>query len=133
MRIGELAVATDTPTSTLRYYERAGLLPPPARTGTGYRDYSREAADRVAFIRRAQAAGLTLAQIGEVLAIRDDGRTPCAHVAGLVDERLEDIDRRLDDLRRARDELRRVRRRLDDLEPSDCATSDICSAIGAAD
>lgn len=132
MRIGQLAAATDVPTSTLRYYERAGLLPPPGRTDAGYRDYPDDAVGRVAFVRNAQAAGLTLAQVGEVLAIRDDGRPPCGHVADLVDDRLTDIDRRLTELRRAGRELRDVRRRLRGLDPADCAADDVCSAIEAA-
>ncbi len=131
MRIGQLAATTDVPTSTLRYYERAGLLPPPARTEAGYRDYPDEAVGRVSFVRNAQTAGLTLAQIGEILAIRDDGHPPCAHVAELVDDRLTDIERRMTDLRRARTELRRVRGRLDKLNPADCGANDVCSAIAA--
>lgn len=129
MRIGQLAAATDVATSTVRYYERAGLLPPPGRTPSGYRDYADEAVDRVAFVRRAQASGLTLAQIRGVLAIRDDGRPPCSHVADLVDERLADIDRRLRELQHTRDELHGIRRRLDDLEPNDCSPAAVCSAI----
>lgn len=129
MRIGQLATATDVPTSTLRYYERAELLPAPARTDAGYRDYSDYAVGRVAFVRSARNAGLTLAQIGEILAIRDDGVPPCTHVADLVDDRLEDIEHRIRDLRRARSELRDVRDRLDTLDPADCGANDICSAI----
>ena len=131
MRIGQLATAADVPTSTLRYYERAGLLPPPARTEAGYRDYPDNTVGRVAFVRNAQAAGLTLGQIAEILAIRDDGRPPCSHVADLVNDRLADIERRMRDLRRARTELRRVRGRLDKLNPADCGASNVCSAIAA--
>ncbi|MEX2548609.1 MAG: heavy metal-responsive transcriptional regulator [Nitriliruptoraceae bacterium] len=132
MRIGQLVTATGMATSTLRYDERTGLLPAPARTDAGYRDYPTGAIDRVAFVRSAQTAGLTLAQVAEILVIRDDGRPPCAHVADLVDVRLADIDRRLADLGRARTELRRVRGRLDQLDPADCGPTDVCSAIAAA-
>jgi DNA-binding transcriptional MerR regulator len=76
MLIGALAKATGVPAKTLRYWEAEGLLPAPARTDGGYRDYPVETADRVAFIRHAQSAGLTLRQIGEILAIRDDGHPP---------------------------------------------------------
>lgn len=129
MRIGQLATATDVATSTLRYYERAGLLPPPARTDAGYRDYPDDAVGRVSFVRNAQTAGLTLRQIGEILAIRDDGLPPCTHVAELIDERLADIQRRIHDLRRARTELGSVRDRLEKLTPAECGANDICSAI----
>lgn len=130
MRIGEVADATDTPTTTLRYYEQRGLLHEPARTAAGYRDYAPPVIDRVVFIRDAQTAGLTLEQIGEVLAIRDDGQPPCRHVAGMVDEQLADVDRRIDELRRTRRRLREVRARLDTLDPTDCEASEVCSAIG---
>lgn len=129
MLIGEVADATGVSTKALRYYERQGLLDEPDRTGGNYRDYSSQVIDRVEFIKQAQAAGFTLRQIGEILAIRDDGRAPCHHVADLVDERLDDIDRRLADLRRTRGQLREVRARLDGLEPSDCEPDAVCSAI----
>lgn len=130
MLIGAVADATGVSTKALRYYEAEGLLHEPARTSGGYRDYSPEVIERVAFIKQAQTAGLTLRQIGQVLAIRDDGHPPCRHVGELVGEQLADIERRMADLRRARTQLREVRDRLDELEPADCDPSAVCSAIG---
>lgn len=132
MRIGQLAGTTGVTASTLRFYERRGLLPPPQRTPAGYRDYPPEATDRVAFIRRAQACGLTLTQIGEILAVRDDGQAPCRHLAGLVDSRLDDLDHRITDLTRTRDELHQLRDRLEGLQLRDCAPTDICTAVTQA-
>ncbi|MBW3619519.1 MAG: heavy metal-responsive transcriptional regulator [Actinobacteria bacterium] len=129
MLIGELAEATGVTAKTLRYYEQQGLLPAPDRTAGGYRDYDPAIVQRVAFIRQAQAAGLTLRQIGEVLAVRDDGRAPCQHVAEVVDERLGDVEARLRKLRRTRDQLRRLRSRLDELDPADCPPGEICRAV----
>ena len=129
MLIGEVAQATGVTTKTLRYYEAEGLLPPPARTAGGYRDYPPATIDRVAFIKRAQAAGLTLAQINEVLVIRDAGSAPCAHVATLVDERLDAVDRRLRELQDTRRELLDLRKRLDELDPTDCPPHAICAAM----
>lgn len=129
MLIGEVAEATGVSTKALRYYEAEGLLHEPARTSGGYRDYKSEVVDRVGFIKQAQAAGLTLRQIGQVLAIRDDGHSPCRHVGELVDQQLADVERRLADLRRTRTQLREVRGRLDGLEPADCDPSAVCSAI----
>lgn len=131
MLIGELATATGVTTKTLRFYEAEELLPEPDRTAAGYRDYPATAVDRVAFIRQAQAAGLTLAQIGQVLAIRDGGDPPCAHVAELVDDRLEEVARRLDELERTRTELLALRGRLDRLDPAACHDGAICAAIPA--
>lgn len=129
MLIGEVADATGVSTKALRYYESEGLLPEPARTSGGYRDYSAGVIERVAFIKQAQTAGLTLRQIGQVLALRDDGRAPCHHVADLVDQQLSDVEQRLQDLRRTRAQLREVRARLDRLEPADCDPAVVCSAI----
>ena len=129
MLIGEVAGATGVSTKALRYYEQRGLLHEPERTTGGYRDYTPEIVDRVAFITQAQAAGLTLRQIGEVLAIRDDGRAPCGHVADVVDDRLAEVETCLRELRRTRDQLRQLRRRLDRLDPADCPPGNICTAV----
>lgn len=58
MKISEVAALTNTSTKTLRFYENSGLLPPPARTASGYRNYGPEIVDRLRFIHRGQAAGL---------------------------------------------------------------------------
>ena len=92
MRIGELADAAGTTAKTLRFYEDQGLLPPAGRTPSGYRNYTAETIARIDFIHRGQAAGLTLAQIQQILHIRDHGQAPCSHVRDLLDARLTDID-----------------------------------------
>ncbi len=130
MLIGEVAHATGVTAKTLRFYESDGLLPEPARTAGGYRDYPTEAVGRVTFIRQAQAAGLTLAQIREILAVRDDGQPPCEHVAALVGERLREVERRLEELQGTRRELLALRQRLDELDPADCGVGTVCAAIG---
>ncbi|MDQ3432034.1 MAG: heavy metal-responsive transcriptional regulator [Actinomycetota bacterium] len=98
MLIGELADATGTTAKTLRFYEAEGLLAAPERTSGGYRDYGPHAVERVTFIRHAQASGLTLAQIREVLMVRDGGVAPCGHVATFVEQRLTDIEERIREL-----------------------------------
>jgi DNA-binding transcriptional MerR regulator len=127
--IGALGDATGVPAKTLRYWETKGLLHKPARTGGGYRDYPDDTVDRVAFIRHAQAAGLTLHQIGEIIAIRDDGKAPCTHAADLVIERLTEVEIRLHKLEQTRDALRNLCQRLDQLDPAECSPADICSAM----
>jgi DNA-binding transcriptional MerR regulator len=131
MLIGALADAAGVPAKTLRYWESEGLLHAPARTDGGYRDYPDDTIDRVAFIRHAQTAGLTLRQIGEILAIRDDGQAPCTHATVLVDERLTDLDERLAELQQTRDALSQLRQRLAVLDPAECDPSAICSAVRA--
>lgn len=120
MLIGEVAHRTGVTTKTLRFYEREGLLAEPRRTDGGYRDYDESAVDRVAFIKDAQKAGLTLAQIGEVLTIRDSGQPPCGHVATLVTERLEQVEERLRELRGVRAGLQDIAERAEGYDPDDC-------------
>ena len=129
MRIGSLADATGVPAKTLRYWEAEGLLHCPDRTPGGYRDYPAGAADRVAFIRQAQGGGLTLRQIREIIAVREEGHAPCEHTAGLVDRRLEEVEQRLRELSQTRTALRELRRRLSALDPAECDPAFVCSAI----
>ena len=126
MRIGELAEATGTTTKTLRFYEDSGLLPPPERTINGYRDYDQEAIARLDFIRRGRAAGLTLAQIREVLDIRDTGTAPCHHVKELLDIRLTVLDQQITDLQALRTNVAHLRDDAAQANPSECQSKDVC-------
>ena len=120
MRIGEVAGRTGVPPKTIRFWEDQRLLPPPARTPAGYRDYDPAILERLAFIRQAQAAGLTLEHIRQVLDIRDGGQPPCAHVADLIARRLAEVEARLAELARARDQLAALAARAAAQDPADC-------------
>jgi DNA-binding transcriptional MerR regulator len=100
MTIGELARAADVPTSTVRFYERRGLLKPDARTRSNYRTYTARTAERLKFIRAAQATGFSLRDIREMLALTYSDRPPCDEVAALIKHRLEDVKERLRELKR---------------------------------
>lgn len=104
MTIGQLARRAGSDVETIRYYERRGLLPPPPRSGNGYRRYPPDAARRLRFIRRAKTLGFTLAEIGELLSLREAGNNRAA-VKELARARLADLDARLADLQRMRDAL----------------------------
>jgi DNA-binding transcriptional MerR regulator len=91
MKIGELAKLTLTSTKTIRFYEDSGLLPPPARSASGYRDYGPAIVDRLRFIHRGQAAGLTLQKVRQILAIHDRGEAPCGHVREVLNSRLDQV------------------------------------------
>ncbi|MGW0999509.1 heavy metal-responsive transcriptional regulator [Streptomyces sp. NPDC002523] len=129
MRTGELAAASGLTAKTIRFYEQARLLPEPPRTPGGYRDYPQQAVQRLAFVREAQSAGLTLAEIRSVLAVRDSGEAPCVHVAELVEQHLVDIERRMAELRATRSALRTLAERAAATDPSTCAEEDICRII----
>ena len=131
MRIGELSRQSGVPPTTLRYYEQAGLLAPPRRAESGYRAYDAEALPRLGFIRAAQAVGLSLAEIREVIAIRDGGRAPCQHVLELVERRRTEVRARIAELRRLEEDLSRVSQAAAALDPAACDPSGICGAIPA--
>ena len=113
MKIGEIAGRAGVPAKTIRFWEDQHLLPEPARTPAGYRDYDPVILERLAFIRHAQAAGLTLEHIRQVLDIRDGGEPPCVHVTGL-------ITRRLAELARTRGQLAALAGRAAAQDPADC-------------
>ncbi len=108
MRIGELADAVSLPAKTIRYYEDIGLLPKPDRQPNGYRAYDDSACERLRFVRAAQAVGFSLGEIREIVAFRDRGEEPCAHVLDLVDRRAQDIADRIAVLERMQRDLRRL-------------------------
>jgi DNA-binding transcriptional MerR regulator len=129
MRIGTLATAAGVTAKTVRFYEQAGLLPEPPRTPAGYRDYPPAAAERLAFIRDAQAAGLTLAEIRSVLAIRDVGEPPCRHVTTLIDAHLDQVERRITELLAARTALQTLQHRAHGVDPAQCPPSGVCTIL----
>ncbi len=126
MRIGELAEASGTTAKTLRFYEEQGLLPAAERTPAGYRDYTPEAVARIDFIHRGQAAGLTLAQVRQILDIRDDGQAPCGHVKGMLDSRLADLEKQIAQLVALRETITRLRDQATTVEPDTCAPDQVC-------
>lgn len=104
--IGQLAKLAGIPTSTVRYYERIGLLEPENRSYGNYRLYGEVSLNKVKFIRSAQATGFTLDDTKALLS-DNRGRVPtCGRVQALVEERLEDIEQRLKDLRNVRQVLK---------------------------
>lgn len=104
--IGQLAHAAEVPTTTVRYYERIGLLQPEDRSyGGNYRLYGDASLRRLMFIRAAQAIGFKLEDVKALLG-DGDSYPCCGDVQQLIEERLADIERRLGDLRQVRRVLR---------------------------
>lgn len=106
LRSKEIADQMGVSTDTLRHYERLGLLSHPPRTESGYRQYSNEAVQRIALIRRALSVGFSLTEIGEILAIRDRGGAPCKKVHALAQEKLTQVGEQILSLEEVRDGLR---------------------------
>lgn len=105
LTIGKLAAATGTNVETIRYYERAGLIPPPARTEGNYRSYRRDDVARLRFIRRTRDLGFSLEQIRALLSISGQREGDCGSVDAIATEHLFEVDRKIADLTALRREL----------------------------
>lgn len=70
-----------------------------------------------------------LAELGQVLQIRDQGDSPCRHVTELLDTRIDDVDRRIEDLQKLRKDLATLRGQAADLDPADCPPESVCRII----
>jgi Hg(II)-responsive transcriptional regulator len=105
---GQLAKRAGVGVETLRFYEREKLLPEPARTTAGYRQYPDAAVERVRFIRRAQLLGFQLRDIKELLALREAAGDDCRDVRAKAVAKLADIDAKIRDLGAMRAELTRL-------------------------
>jgi DNA-binding transcriptional MerR regulator len=129
VRIGELAERADISTKAIRYYEQIGILAPPARSPSGYRSYDQTALGRLGFVRAAQAMGLTLGEIRQIIAFRDNGQAPCAHVTDLLQRRTAELDARIAELKQLRGELRQLAERAATLDPEQCPPERVCHII----
>ncbi|MGR4067006.1 Cd(II)/Pb(II)-responsive transcriptional regulator [Billgrantia sp. C5P2] len=111
MKIGELATRTGCPVETIRYYEREGLLPEPARSSANYRLYAEPHAERLRFIRHCRTLDMTLDEIRILLDYHDHPRQPCNAVNGLIDDHLTHVEARIEQLQALRQALATLRSR----------------------
>lgn len=105
MAIGQLAALAAVRIDTVRYYEREGLLPIPLRTEGEHRRYGAAALDRLLFIRGAKRLGLRLAEIHELLAVRDTGACACEPAEALLRRHVAEIGTEIERLVALRAEL----------------------------
>src|SRR3546814_99211 len=106
MNIGQLARQAGVPIDTVRYYERQRLIPEPARSASGYRQYAQDDVTRLNFIRRAKTLGFTLEEIGELMAISGNYSDDMNEMRNASARTLEVVEERLAELTRMRDALR---------------------------
>lgn len=109
MQIKALSAATGVDVETIRYYERQGLLPAPARQANGYRDYGQPQLERLAFIRHCRALDMPLADVRQLLAALDAPGPECGDVTALIDQHLARVRARLASLRALEKQLRSLR------------------------
>jgi MerR family mercuric resistance operon transcriptional regulator len=98
MPIGMLAARSACPIDTIRFYEKIGILPRPARTEGGHRLYSLAAAQRLIFVRRTRALGFTLDDVRALLRLADREQSACAEAKSMAQTHLIDIRAKIDDL-----------------------------------
>ena len=128
--IGQLAKAAGVKADTVRFYERRGLLPRAARTDGGYRTYDERSLQKLRFIKKAQALGFSLDEVGRILSLRK-GRETCQCVIGMAEATLSETDLKLKQLRAFRKGL------ADNLErwktaPGGKAGAEFCALIEAS-
>jgi Cd(II)/Pb(II)-responsive transcriptional regulator len=109
MRIGELAARARCQVETIRYYERQGLLPKPARSGGNFRIYGELHVERLLFVRRCRSLDMTLEEIGTLLRFRDMPEYNCQEVNQLLDEHIGHVSKRVAELKELQKHLKLLR------------------------
>lgn len=130
LKIGEVSRRSGVGVEALRFYERQGLLGRPARTESGYRMFDEGVLERLDFIRRAQALGFSLAEIGRIASEAASGQSPCGAVREIVRTRIRELDERLAELHRYRDELAAT---LENWDEQGEAEGHVCGLIEGSD
>ncbi|MGE3689767.1 MAG: helix-turn-helix domain-containing protein [Novosphingobium sp.] len=108
MKIGELSKATGTNVETIRYYERIGLLPPPARTSGNYRSYDEPQRARLAFIRHSRELGFMIEEIRSLLDLADHPGRECSEADRIATSHMAQVEAKIEQLVKLRDELSRI-------------------------
>ena len=98
MRIGDIAKRAGVTVDTVRFYERVGVLPAPARTESGYRDYEPETVERIQLTRELQGIGFALSDAVGALAAHDAGGATCESERWRLQAALDRVDARLAEL-----------------------------------
>ena len=109
LTIGHLARETGTKVETVRFYEKAGLLPAPSRTEGNYRSYDSTHAERLRFIRNCRTLDMAHDEIRTLLALVDKSHDNCGPVNSLLDDHINHVDVRIAELQRLRQQLAALR------------------------
>jgi MerR family transcriptional regulator, mercuric resistance operon regulatory protein len=129
--IGSLAAAGGTQVTTIRYYERAGLMPVPERTAGAHRVYTDEQLKRLLFIRRAREMGFSITEIKTLLALADPARTSCRDVQQIAAAHLNKIHERIMALVQLETMLTDTVARCSGKPTAPCPVLDLLAADGA--
>jgi len=119
MKIGELSAASSTQVETIRYYEREGLLPAPARTQGNFRVYEAQHLQRLQFIRYCRTLDMSLDEVRVLLRFKDAPGDDCGDVNALLDEHIGHVSKRIKELRTLERQLKDLRHRCGDVRSAD--------------
>jgi Cd(II)/Pb(II)-responsive transcriptional regulator len=119
MKIGELAAASSTQVETIRYYEREGLLPAPARTQGNFRVYEARHLERLQFIRYCRTLDMSLDEVRVLLRFKDAPGEDCGDVNALLDEHIGHVSKRMKELRTLEQQLKELRHRCGGVRSAD--------------
>ncbi len=108
LSIGKLANAAHVAITTIRYYERRGLMPEPERRASGYRVYPADSVTRLRFIKNAQMLGFSLEEVAQLLSLRVDADVNCAEVQQQAQGKIGEIEDKIQLLRQMQDALARL-------------------------
>lgn len=114
MRISELASATGVEIETIRYYEKEGLLPAPARQDNGYRAYTPEHLERLSFIRHCRALDIPLADIRRLVGFMEHPLDDCGDINHMIDDQLSRVRARLKSMKALEKQLSKLRAQCDE-------------------
>jgi MerR family transcriptional regulator, copper efflux regulator len=133
MRIGEIAAKAGLEVATIRYYETLGLLPPPSRGPSGYRNYGAADLNRLAFIKHNQLLGFTLREIGllkplhsaitRLATVTPAESLELQSIVAMLEEKQQDIDRKIALMKRLRREVVNALKRLRSQPSAICPAS----------
>ncbi|MGB3492448.1 MAG: heavy metal-responsive transcriptional regulator [Elainellaceae cyanobacterium] len=127
LKIGQVAAQSGLPVKTIRYYEEIGILKPNVeRSPSGYRLFTPDVLNRLAFIKRSQALGLSLHEIGQILDVHDDGQLPCGEVKQHLQEKLDSVNAQIEALETLRSELSGILSGWQELPSPERAAQTIC-------
>lgn len=118
MKIGDLSKASATSVETIRYYEREGLLPAPARTEGNFRVYEAAHLERLQFIRHCRGLDMSLDEVRVLLRVKDAPGEDCGDVNTLLDEHIGHVSRRIKELRALERQLKELRQRCEETKPA---------------
>lgn len=105
LKIGRLSIESGVPIKTIRYYEELGLIRSDGRTEGKFRLFRPDTVNRLLFIKRLQALGLSLLQIRDCLSVHERGELPCGDIKDKLEGQIREIDRQVEQLLILRQQL----------------------------